>query len=522
MPISAQPIQKSRQWWQPNSTSILVSFITLVGLGLRLYAIGAKTVWLDEAFSIWLAQQPLLELWSWLVKIDQHPPLYYTLLHYWIGLFGDTQGPVRALSALGSGLAIPFLYGACRYLFTPRIALIAALLLAFSPFQLRYAQEARMYALLTLSAAIALYMLTRILFDARSRQAKWPWLGLALAQAAVMLTHNTATIFFPLALNSVIGSTLLWQRRQGTILSLPMLKTPGFARRWLGTQLLALVGWLPWSMPFFLQSRMVDREFWIAPPTLGVIYETLHNFNLAFQPAWSPLAFAGNLFFWLLAGLGVWSLRQTPVRALLLVTLCLLPLVGELLVSLRRPIFTDRTLIWTTLPYVMLVAAGIVTTGRMINRYQKPLTAGIIMLILGLNSIGIYNCYVHFEKEEWDKAATYVAQGSLPGDLILFNATWVQLPFAYYFRHTGQTAELRGLPVDLFDRGVLEPKMTADDLPRLQTLIAERTHVWLIYSHDWYTDPQGMIPRELLKTMTLTEQRTFIGLQVMHFQHTPE
>lgn len=521
MPIRDQRSQKSLAALQGHSTAILLGVITLIGLGLRCYAIEDKTVWLDEAFSIWLAYQPLTEMWTWLIKIDQHPPLYYTLLHYWITLFGDAQGPVRALSALCSGLAIPLLYGVGRYLFDRRIALLAALLLAFSAFHVRYAQEARMYALLTLGAAMTLYMLTVILFDTRARQAKWPWLGLALAQAAVMLTHNTATIFLPLTLNSFIGGALLWQRQSGTIASLPMLNQPEFARQWLYTQLLAVVGWLPWSAPFLIQSALVDREFWIAPPTPGLIYETLHNFNFAFLPGWSLSGGLGNVGCWLLVGLGIGSLRRTPARAILLITLCLLPLVGELLVSLRRPIFSDRTLIWITLPYYLLLAAGIVEIGRVSSRYQRAIVTGILILLLSLHSAGLYQYYAHFVKEEWDKAATYVAQGSAPGDLILFNATWVQLPFEYYFRHTGKTAELRGLPVDLFERGVLEPKMTTADLPRLQTLIAARQEVWLIYSHDWYTDPAGIIPRELQETMVLTEQRTFIGLRVLHFQRRP-
>ena len=75
-----------------------------------------------------------------------------------------------------------------------------------------------------------------------------------------------------------------------------------------------------------------------------------------------------------------------------------------------------------------------------------------------------------------------------------------------------------GLPVDLFDRGVLEPKMTTADLPTLQHLLTNRTRVWLIYSHDWYTDPQGLIPRELRQRLRLVDQQQFTGLQVMRFE----
>ena len=105
------------------------------------------------------------------------------------------------ITALCGGLAIPFFYGACRYLLDQRSALLAALLLAIAPFHVRYGQEVRMYALLTLAVAVALYLFMIVLFDARARQKLWPWLGLGLAQAGVMLIHNTAAIFFPLIPN---------------------------------------------------------------------------------------------------------------------------------------------------------------------------------------------------------------------------------------------------------------------------------------------------------------------------------
>ncbi len=525
--------------------TLLLSVITLLGFGLRFYAIGRQTVWLDEAFSIWLAQQPLVDMWAWLIKIDQHPPLYYSLLHFWVWLFGDAQGTARALSALCSGLAIPVFYAAGRYLLDQRTALLAALLLALSPFHVQYAQEVRMYALLTLTAAATLYLLMVVLFDERARQRQWPWVGLAVAQAATMLTHNTATVFFPLALNAAIGGAWLWKQGQGGVSSLPVLNAVDFERRWVRTQLLAVALWLPWSVPFVIQSVMVDRGFWIGPPTVGMVYEALHNFNLAFLwPSWSPPFVAVNIGWWLLAALGVRTLRLTPARAGLLVTLFLLPILGELLVSLRRPIFSDRTLIWVTLPYLLLVAAGMVwmvevvaervaqwgaarrmnsasdsqNLPKQVAGWRTGVSGGALVLLLALHGLALHTYFTYFEKEEWAEAAAYVAEQIEPGEMILFNATWVQLPFQYYFRHYEQGAPLRGLPVDLFDRGVLEPKMTEADLPYLRNLLADQESVWLVYSHDWYTDPQGIIPRELEQQMTLVERRAFVGLQVMRFE----
>jgi len=517
-----------RQLWPSRTLPLGFLGLLLLAGSLRVFAIAAKPIWLDEAFSIWLAHQPLLDLWAWLIKIDQHPPLYYTLLHLWQLLFGDHQGPVRLFSALCSTLAVPFFYSTGRRLFGRSTALLATAILATAPFHIRFAQETRMYALLTLTVALTLYLLTRLLFDSLQRESRWLWFAFGIAQATVMLTHNTAAVFFPLALNLAIGGAVLRLHLFGGISSLIALNRPGFERRWFRSQLIALLCWLPWSIPFVIQSIGVAREFWIPYPTGITIYETLHTFHLAHQP-YGPIPWlVGDLLYWLLGLSGIWMLRRRGALLSLLLALLLVPILGELVVSLRRPIFSDRTLIWATFPYYLLVAVGIRQAGSWLARVGKAITAQqvsrlLFIVLIALNCQALINYYWHFSKEEWDKAAEYVATQAEPGDLILFHATWVQLPFDYYFRHIDPGGEQgitrHGIPVDLFDSGLLEPKMTWAHLPRLHQLLTEHEEIWLLYSHDWYTDPQGLIPRELGRQRLLVAEEEFIGVRVLHYRN---
>src|SRR5512137_2631196 len=57
--------------------------------------------------------------------------------------------------------------------------------------------------------------------------------------------------------------------------------------------------------------------------------------------------------------LGLLHYRKKISQFLFLAALFAIPFLGELIVSIRRPIFFDRTLIWTTIPLFLVLAAGI-------------------------------------------------------------------------------------------------------------------------------------------------------------------
>ena len=131
----------------------LVIIITLMGGFLRVFLLGSKGLWLDETFSIWMARQDVIDMLQWIVKIDQHPPLYYLLLHYWIALNGDTPYYARLLSALFGAGAIPIIYLIGKRISGAVTGVAAAVLMALSLFNIYFAQETRMSTLLPFQAA---------------------------------------------------------------------------------------------------------------------------------------------------------------------------------------------------------------------------------------------------------------------------------------------------------------------------------------------------------------------------------
>ena len=193
-----------------------------------------------------------------------------------------------------------------------------------------------------------------------------------------------------------------------------------------------------------------------------------------------------------------------------------IPILGELIVSLRRPIFFDRTLIWITIPLFLVLAAGIA---------QLKFHLLMILVLGSLGAINLFSAgdyYRFYQKEDWSTAAGYVANFAEKDDLVLFNSNFVEIPFNYYFKTYENLysiqVEKQGVPLDLFDSGILEPEMTATDIPGLISLLRGHNRVWLVYSHESYTDPMGLVPQTLASNMKLIREREFYGGQVQLYE----
>ncbi len=337
------------------------------------------------------------------------------------------------------------------------------------------------------------------------------WVVFIVFSAAALLSHNTA-VLFPFAANVFVLGLMLFQRSQ-KLGSLPAFQAPSFGN-WVKAQIGIFLLWSPWLIPFIRQASRVDQEFWLPKPTWETVIWTLRALLNPSAPGQ-----VSRIMTWVLCGvlcLGLVYYRKKLSMFLFLAVLFAVPILGELVVSLRRPIFIDRTLIWIIIPLFLVLAAGIV---QLRFRFLMIVALGI----LGTNyltSTGDY--YRHVQKEDWNTAAGYVAYFAQKGDLVLFNDAFVQVPFDYYFKTWedlyGIQVEKRGVPADMFTNDILEPKMTDRDVPGLISLVSGRKRVWLVYSHNDYTDPKGLIPQTLASEMKLTRERDFYGGQVQLYE----
>src|SRR6201998_1548575 len=139
-----------------RSDSLLLACLIAAGAVLRFLFLTKKSFWFDEGVSVQIARLDWYNFVRILWRREANMSLYYLLLRRWVHL-RHSEFFIRSLSVLASLACIPAIYYLGRQLFDRRVGLIAATLLTFNAYAVRYAQEARAYSLfvfLTLLSSI--------------------------------------------------------------------------------------------------------------------------------------------------------------------------------------------------------------------------------------------------------------------------------------------------------------------------------------------------------------------------------
>src|SRR5262245_14630932 len=224
-------------------TVALAIAILALALGVRLYRIDSAPLWNDEAYTVFAAELPLAQIVD-LLKRDSGPPLYYFLLHYWVGLFGEGEFTIRLLSTLFSMVLIGAIFWAGQRLYSSEVGLFAALIAATSPVQIHHSQQLRMYTLLPLVALASIYFLVRYLQTSRKKYI----VLCAVATLLSLYTHLFAIFLLP------VHVTLVFLEG-------------GIQKRWKDLAIMYAavgVGYLPWLPVFVAQLENKDSMAWFA------------------------------------------------------------------------------------------------------------------------------------------------------------------------------------------------------------------------------------------------------------------
>ncbi|MDR7556482.1 MAG: glycosyltransferase family 39 protein [Armatimonadota bacterium] len=449
------------------SGRLAVSLVLLGAVALRVWDLWRTSIWFDEAYSLFLAQQHLPELLRRLRTEDMHPPLYYAVLGLWIKLFGTSELALRLPSALMGVVLVGLTYLLARRLVDERCALTAAALVAISPFQLMASRDARMYPFLAVFALGATYALWLALDSGQRRY----WVGYAGAVAAAVYTHHFA--FLVLLAHAVYVAA--YARHA--------------LRPWLAAGAAVAVAYLPFVPVLWVQLHH-QRAWPIVRPPFGLsaladlvgllsFGGELLGMGSYHQRSLLPLLgkLAVVLPFLLLLVLGIFSV---PPRArAFLVSYLALPVAVAGLVSIKMNVFYDRYFSFVIPPYAILLAGGIWGIGRgapELRRTALAAGAGLVVVVYSLPALG--TIYYGPSPYDWRGAAAYVAERARPDDLIMYIPAFAYLPFDYYFSGPQVRAQLN--PRELLPKGTTPRAEWLAKQQELHALAAQHPRMWIV------------------------------------------
>ncbi len=412
--------------------NLILAAITLIGLFLRFYHLGTESIWVDELVSMSIADLPALKVIVTTAFGDNHPPLYYFLLHYWMTLFGTSEVAIRSFSALCGVLAIPAIYLVGRQLFDKEVGLIAALILALSSFNIQYSQEARMYSLLVLFALLSTYLFLRL----TEQRTLILGAGYVVCTTLMLYAHYYG-FFVLLAQNIYVLVFLLTSKRVAIQL-----------RQWIALEAILAALFAPWM--YIVITRVVLTPVvewsWIPMPTVNDLAATFvinaGSVTLAILFASLPVL----VLFQLTRKTGTWAWR-TPLRALetftwnvrltngvsvlfLLIWLVVVNILPFVVSYIVQPIYYARYTLAASAALYLLVAGGV----RNISWAYAKVSIIAIIIILSAATLPAY--YTSNGKGDARQAALFIDAHAKSGDVVLTFPRWEQQIFSYYNNRT--------------------------------------------------------------------------------------
>lgn len=420
----------SHRDWRWGETVLLLGIVA-VALFLRLWHLGDQSLWIDEANAILQNSGTLAEMWSRARSNPLDLPLDRFFLHL-VATTPPNEFLFRLPAALFGVLAVPLTYVFTRRLWGKGAGLLAAGLLALSPFHIRYSQEARNY-----SSFLVLHQLSLILLIRARDSLTWKrWLAYTAVATLALYDH----LYGAFTLGLQVG--LHWLSALPGWFSRKLRRSPlriPLAVRWhsVAILLIALL-FLPWVLNFALADTEPTDMFLkgvktLRPPSdiefdVDLLVRMLRWFVMN-ENSSSPMVLVIVLA---LALAAVMPHRKGRETAWWVLSYCGL---NVLLVALGSRI-SDTYLAYRRLLYLLplllaVSAAGLVRTYVRIVRWLRGEHAALTdpRLRLGLPAAAIMavglvwwpatEAWYCSEKEDWRELSGILVREATPDDVII-------------------------------------------------------------------------------------------------------
>jgi len=399
-----------------SSFFIMIPFqlwlVIVVAFFLRLYHLGYNDLWYDEIITlIKLVHLNFIKVWN--------PPLYYAFLAGWVKIFGFSEFSLRFPSLLFNLACVPLVFLLGKELFNKSTALYASILFALSPFQLWYAQEARVYAFMLFCGLVSAYF--QFLFMDRRKN---KFLYGAIIFCISGLYSHPYYVFF--AITQFICYLIFNKNKSAKILMVLLLIPLAF---------------LPLLRITCFRLFWVLQSYWMPSPSWKSFLTTIENFTLGYNNnLW--VYWLSDLLVLILVSMAVWFVSRRKIikeKFMFCSFLFVMPMILAFLFSkLLVAVYFDRGLIFTAPYYYLILALGLHALSKKI---VKSFFAAFAFLLLVVSIYGFFNNFMPTEhlhhvgayiKKPIKPVVEFIKRNSGPNDIVAFTNQSIALPFIWY------------------------------------------------------------------------------------------
>lgn len=325
------------------SRFVIPILILLLNIILKSIFITDRDIALDEPFSIYYGQMNISSIIEMLYN-ENNPPLHFFILHFVIKYFGISALSVRLPSLIFSAFTAVFVYKIGEKFFNKTVAVGASLIFTFSTMHLFFSHEARVYPLFSLLTACSLYFFMLIVENPHKRNN-----FIALLFCNILLIYSHYFGFFVLFVEAI--SLIIISNRNVIWKKLFLVMT------------ITAICYTPIILVFIHRLGVTTGQgTWVAAPGITEIYGNLNRFlnnryntgvlivilftafllcikNKEFKKKFNDLA--KNKYFRIVF---IWFA---------------IPYLIMFFVSFKFPMFIDRYILFTSIPFYISIAIAI-------------------------------------------------------------------------------------------------------------------------------------------------------------------
>jgi mannosyltransferase len=415
-------------------TKYLWIFPVFIGFVLRIFEITRSSIWHDEGYTMWLLRYDFAGIIERTAR-DVHPPGYYLLAKPWVSIFGNSVFSIRFLSLIFSVGIIYLTYRIIESTISKKAAYWASLFVAFSPFMIRFGQEARMYGVVAFFTTLATYYFIRFIKDKTKVN-----LSLVLFTLSMIVAMYTQYYSFFV----IISLWVIYAVITPEFWSLHWIKAVKEARgvfswKWWLANAALLALYAPWFPVAYKQVTRVGGSYWIKPEwiTINTIPANVSQF-LTYTHMNGLLAWQGPvgvILYWIvisfLIGVGLFLFLDKKGRATAaaLYIFGYLPMVLVFVVSkLKTPIYQDRYFPFSAIA-IFAIWGGVVA---LIRNNRVRMAAGIaVLLVMTIGIVLMRTDVNHQMKQVTDEIKAH----KIDGDLVVSGSLYTFLDGSYYFNY---------------------------------------------------------------------------------------